>query len=71
MAEPGNCQRRLLEYDHQPHDIKQPYHDGSGTGTYTSSLTGLTANTLYYVRAYATNSVGTAYGNQVTFTTLP
>ncbi len=45
--------------------------DGSGTGTFTSSLTGLTANTLYYVRAYATNSAGTSYGNQVTFTTLP
>jgi hypothetical protein len=44
--------------------------DGSGTGTFTSSLTGLTANTLYYVRAYATNTAGTAYGNQVTFTTL-
>ena len=44
--------------------------DGSGTGTFVSSLTGLTANTLYYVRSYATNSAGTAYGNQVTFTTL-
>ncbi len=44
--------------------------DGTGTGTFTSSLTGLTAGTLYYVRAYATNSVGTAYGNQVSFTTL-
>jgi hypothetical protein len=45
--------------------------DGSGTGTFVSNLTGLTANALYYVRAYATNSVGTAYGNEVTFTTLP
>ncbi len=45
--------------------------DGSGTGTFVSSLTGLTANTLYYVRAYATNSIGTAYGNELTFTTLP
>jgi len=43
--------------------------DGSGTGTFTSSLTGLTPNTTYYVRAYATNSVGTAYGNEVSFTT--
>jgi len=33
-------------------------------------LTGLTASTLYYVRAYATNAVGTAYGSQVSFTTL-
>ena len=43
--------------------------EGSGAGSFTSNLTGLTANTTYYVRAYATNSVGTAYGNQVTFTT--
>jgi hypothetical protein len=40
------------------------------TGTYTSTLTGLTGSTLYYVRAYATNSVGTSYGSQITFTTL-
>ena len=45
--------------------------DGSGTGNYTSTLTGLTASTTYYVRAYATNSAGTAYGNQVQFTTSP
>jgi uncharacterized protein (TIGR02145 family) len=43
--------------------------DGTGTGAFTSSLTGLTPNTLYYVRAYATNSEGTAYGNEVSFTT--
>jgi len=43
--------------------------DGTGTGVFTSSITGLTPNTTYYVRAYATNSIGTAYGNQVTFTT--
>jgi hypothetical protein len=45
--------------------------DGSGTGTFVSSLTGLTANTQYYVRAYATSIAGTAYGNERTFTTLP
>jgi len=45
--------------------------DGSGIGAFVSYLTGLTPNTLYYVRAYATNSVGTAYGNEVTFTTTP
>ena len=43
--------------------------DGSGTGSFTSSITGLSAGTTYYVRAYATNSAGTAYGNQVSFTT--
>ncbi|MBQ6307134.1 MAG: hypothetical protein IJK78_11255 [Bacteroidales bacterium] len=45
--------------------------DGTGTGSFTSAMTGLAANTTYYVRAYATNSVGTAYGEQVSFTTLP
>ncbi|MEI7614401.1 MAG: hypothetical protein WCK63_15990, partial [Betaproteobacteria bacterium] len=39
------------------------------SGAFTSSLTGLTAGTTYYVRAYATNSAGTAYGSQVSFTT--
>jgi uncharacterized protein (TIGR02145 family) len=43
--------------------------DGTGTGSFTSALTGLTANTTYYVRAYATNSNGTAYGNQLVFLT--
>jgi len=43
--------------------------DGTGIGNYTSNITGLAANTPYYVRAYATNSEGTAYGNQVSFTT--
>jgi uncharacterized protein (TIGR02145 family) len=43
--------------------------DGTGTGNYTSNITGLNQSTTYYVRAYATNSVGTAYGNQQTFTT--
>ncbi|MCX6246457.1 MAG: hypothetical protein NTW10_01880 [Bacteroidetes bacterium] len=43
--------------------------DGLGCGTFTSTLTGLTANTIYYIRAYATNSVGTGYGNEVSFTT--
>jgi hypothetical protein len=43
--------------------------DGTGTGSFESNITGLTSNTLYYVRAYATNSVGTAYGNEISFTT--
>ena len=45
--------------------------DGTGTGSFTSAMTGLTANTTYYVRAYATNSAGTTYGEEVSFTTLP
>ena len=41
--------------------------DGSGTGSFSSSIIGLTANTIYHVRAYAVNAVGTAYGNDVSF----
>ncbi len=43
--------------------------DGTGTGSFTSNLSGLTRSTSYYVRAYATNSAGTAYGNEVSFST--
>lgn len=42
---------------------------GTGTGSFTCSLTGLEQNTTYYVRGYATNSVGTAYGIQKSFKT--
>jgi len=44
--------------------------NGTGTGSFTSNITGLTANTTYYVRAYATNSKGTAYGEERSFTTI-
>jgi len=44
--------------------------DGTGTGSFTSTMTGLNKNTTYYVRAYATNSVGTAYGEQKSFITV-
>lgn len=43
--------------------------DGSGTGTFTSTLSNLNPATVYYVRAYATNSTGTSYGNQQEFST--
>ncbi len=43
--------------------------DGTGTGIFSSALTGLTPGTLYHIRAYATNSAGTAYGSDLTFTT--
>ena len=44
--------------------------DGTGMGSFSSSLKGLTANTTYYLRAYATNGVGTVYGSEVSFVTL-
>ena len=44
--------------------------DGTGTGNYSSILTGLVPATTYYVRAYAINSKGTAYGNEFSFLTL-
>jgi len=45
-------------------------NSGSGIGSYTSNLIGLTANTTYYIRAFATNSIGISYGNQISIITL-
>lgn len=44
--------------------------DGTGMDAFSSKLSGLKVNTTYYVRAYATNSAGTAYGEEISFTTL-
>jgi len=44
--------------------------DGSGSSPFTSNITGLTPSTTYYVRAYATNNIGTSYGSNVSFTTI-
>ncbi len=43
--------------------------DGSGLGNFISSIEGLTENVVYYVRAYATNQIGTSYGNEISYTT--
>jgi len=43
--------------------------DGTSQGTWVSTITGLTENTTYYVRAYATNVNGTGYGEEIMFTT--
>ena len=54
-----------------PNPTTDDYHttDGSGTGEFASEMTKLYSNTEYYVRAYATNEAGTAYGEQKIFTT--
>ncbi|RKE03279.1 cadherin domain-containing protein [Marinifilum flexuosum] len=50
-------------------DSKDDKGAASATGAYTASITGLTAGTTYYARAFATNNAGTVYGSQVSFTT--
>jgi hypothetical protein len=44
--------------------------DGTGVGPFTSAITGLASGTTYYVRSYATNSMGTTYGPEINFTTI-
>ena len=44
--------------------------DGVGIGSFTSSITGLLPSTTYYFRAYATNCMGTTYGNDISFSAL-
>lgn len=48
-----------------PRISDQKITEGNGIGSFSSTLTNLTPNTIYYIRAYATNKSGTAYGNQV------
>jgi hypothetical protein len=50
-------------------NLTQTVQSGSGTGSFTANLTGLTSGTTYYYKAYATNSAGTAYGEVRSFTT--
>ena len=66
VTERGVCWSR------DPHPTIADSHtvDGHGEGSFTSSLTGLQRGKKYYLRAYATNSAGTAYGQEVEFTTL-
>ena len=54
---------------HNPTTLDNKTIDGTGSGTFNSSITNLTPGTVYYIRAYAINSKGIAYGNEVSCTT--
>ncbi len=68
----GNVSARGVCWSTSPNPTISDDHttDGSGTGTFTSSITGLSPGTTYYVRAYATNEAGTAYGSEENFSSL-
>lgn len=55
--------------EHSPTTSDQKITNGSGIGPFTTTITGLSSGTIYYVRTYATNNAGTAYGDEVSFTT--
>ena len=55
---------------HNPTIADSKSSDGTGSGTYSSSLINLLGKTTYYARAYATNKIGTGYGPEITFMTL-
>jgi hypothetical protein len=57
--------------DHNPDLNDQHTSDGSGLGTFDSQLTSLECNTVYYVRAYASNADTTGYGTEIEFITNP
>ena len=52
-----------------PTTVNQRTNNGTGTGIYASALFALKHSTKYYVRAYAVNAIGTAYGDELSFTT--
>ena len=56
---------------HNPNTSGSHITNGNGTGSYSVLMTGLVPGTVYYVRAYAINSQGTGYGDEMYFTSLP
>ena len=68
----GNVTARGVCWSTSPNPSITDGHttNGSGTGSFTSNITGLARGTTYYVKAYATNEAGTAYGQETSFTTI-
>ena len=60
---------RGFEYGTSADNLSESVLCGNGSGSFTQAITGLAINTTYYYRAYATNSVGTAYGDVAIFKT--
>ncbi len=60
---------RGFMYGTSENELTQTVQNGNGTGNFTNTITGLTYSTTYYYKAYATNSVGMAYGEVMQFTT--
>lgn len=56
---------------HDPDFTDKFTADGEGPGIFSTNITDLTPNTAYYIRAYATNIIGTAFGEELSFTTAP
>ena len=68
----GNCSRGVC-WNTSPNptiEDSEKSEDGAEIGSFNSLLPNLTSGTTYYVRAYATNEAGTAYGNEISFTTI-
>lgn len=61
--------RGIVWSENQNPTLADNYTSSINIGNFVSNMTGLTSNTTYYVRAYATNSDGTGYGNELSFTT--
>lgn len=61
---------RGVVFDTSPNPTINATSNGTGAGSYSSSLTGLSSNTTYYYRSYIVDATGTIYGNELNFTTL-